>query len=177
MIIDAEGQNGILDPEHIAEVYWQIYLQKRDTWTQEIDLRSGRSPWHPWFWELETFLEIADSIILAPILFRDRFTITELQMSWQNEASNKILILDIILIQRPLVLSFKVGILRRSQILKSLTISFYIQCQKNSEELSSYLPKNNNVGQKRTGLLPWISFFLEDMNIKMRQCSSGFFWP
>jgi len=49
VIIDAEGQNGILDPEHIAEVYWQIYLQKRDTWTQEIDLRSGRSPWHPWF--------------------------------------------------------------------------------------------------------------------------------
>jgi len=42
-------QKGILDPEYIAEVYWQIYLQKRNTWTQEMDLRSGRSPWHPWF--------------------------------------------------------------------------------------------------------------------------------
>jgi hypothetical protein len=49
VIIDAEGKNGILDPEDIAEVYWQIYLQKRNTWTQEMDLRSGRSPWHPWF--------------------------------------------------------------------------------------------------------------------------------
>ena len=92
--------------------------------------------WHPYFSEI------------------DLPSHSELQMSWQNEASNKILILDIIIIQRPLVLSFKVGILRRSQILKSLAISFYIQCQKNSEELSSYLPKNNNVGQKRTGLLP-----------------------
>ena len=42
-------QKGILDPEYIAEVYWQIYLQKRNTWAQEMDLRSGSSPWHPWF--------------------------------------------------------------------------------------------------------------------------------
>ena len=69
-------------------------------------------------------------------------------MSWQNEASNKILILDIILIQRPLVLSFKVGILRRPQILKNLTISFYIKGQKNSEELSSFLPKGKRRKEK-----------------------------
>ena len=48
-IYSKKPQKGILDPEYVAEVYWQIYLQKRNTWTQEMDLRSGRSPWHPWF--------------------------------------------------------------------------------------------------------------------------------
>lgn len=38
-------QDGILDPEHIAEQYWQIHCQPRDCWTHELDLR-------PW---METF--------------------------------------------------------------------------------------------------------------------------
>ncbi|TVP57582.1 MAG: SDR family NAD(P)-dependent oxidoreductase [Halomonadaceae bacterium] len=38
-------QGGILNPEHIAEQYWQIHCQPRDTWTHELDLR-------PW---METF--------------------------------------------------------------------------------------------------------------------------
>ncbi|GIR32977.1 MAG: short-chain dehydrogenase [Deltaproteobacteria bacterium] len=37
--------DGILNPEEIAEVYWQLHLQKRSAWTQEMDLR-------PW---METF--------------------------------------------------------------------------------------------------------------------------
>ena len=37
--------DGILNPEDIAEVYWQLHLQKRSAWTQEMDLR-------PW---METF--------------------------------------------------------------------------------------------------------------------------
>ncbi len=32
---------GILDPDHIAETYWQLHQQPRSAWTQEMDLR----PW------------------------------------------------------------------------------------------------------------------------------------
>ncbi|MFL1455369.1 SDR family oxidoreductase [Marinobacter sp. GN3S48] len=38
-------QDGILNPEHIAEQYWQLHQQPRDCWTHELDLR-------PW---METF--------------------------------------------------------------------------------------------------------------------------
>lgn len=38
-------KDGILNPEHIAETYWQIHMQPRDAWTHEWDLR-------PW---METF--------------------------------------------------------------------------------------------------------------------------
>ncbi len=38
-------QDGILNPEPIAETYWQIHCQPRDCWVHEMDLR-------PW---LETF--------------------------------------------------------------------------------------------------------------------------
>lgn len=38
-------KDGILNPEHIAEQYWQIHCQPRDSWTHELDLR-------PW---METF--------------------------------------------------------------------------------------------------------------------------
>jgi NAD(P)-dependent dehydrogenase (short-subunit alcohol dehydrogenase family) len=34
-------QDGILQPDHIAEMYWQIHAQPRDAWTHELDLR----PW------------------------------------------------------------------------------------------------------------------------------------
>ena len=34
-------QDGILDPDHIAEQYWMLHSQPRDAWTHELDLR----PW------------------------------------------------------------------------------------------------------------------------------------
>ncbi len=34
-------KDGIVDPESIAEAYWQLHLQKRNAWTHELDLR----PW------------------------------------------------------------------------------------------------------------------------------------
>jgi short-subunit dehydrogenase len=34
-------QDGILNPEHIAEMYWMLHQQPRDAWTHELDLR----PW------------------------------------------------------------------------------------------------------------------------------------
>lgn len=40
-----KDQGGILNPEHIADQYWQIHCQPRDCWTHELDLR-------PW---METF--------------------------------------------------------------------------------------------------------------------------
>jgi NAD(P)-dependent dehydrogenase (short-subunit alcohol dehydrogenase family) len=34
-------QDGILNPDHIAENYWMLHTQPRDAWTHELDLR----PW------------------------------------------------------------------------------------------------------------------------------------
>ncbi len=34
-------QEGILNPEHIADTYWMLHQQPRDAWTHEMDLR----PW------------------------------------------------------------------------------------------------------------------------------------
>ena len=36
-----KGQDGILNPQHIAEMYWQLHCQRPSAWTQEADLR----PW------------------------------------------------------------------------------------------------------------------------------------
>lgn len=36
-----KSQDGILNPDHIAEAYWMLHSQKRDAWTHELDLR----PW------------------------------------------------------------------------------------------------------------------------------------
>ena len=36
-----KDRDGILDPEHIAEMYWMLHRQPRDAWTHELDLR----PW------------------------------------------------------------------------------------------------------------------------------------
>ena len=36
-----KAQQGILNPEHIADQYWMLHCQPRDAWTHELDLR----PW------------------------------------------------------------------------------------------------------------------------------------
>jgi NAD(P)-dependent dehydrogenase (short-subunit alcohol dehydrogenase family) len=40
-----KAQDGILDPEHIAENYWQLYCQPRSAWTHEMDLRPWMETW------------------------------------------------------------------------------------------------------------------------------------
>jgi NAD(P)-dependent dehydrogenase (short-subunit alcohol dehydrogenase family) len=40
-----KAQDGILNPDHIADAYWGLHAQPRDAWTHELDLR-------PW---METF--------------------------------------------------------------------------------------------------------------------------
>ena len=32
-------QGGIVSPDSIADIYWQIHRQPRDAWTHEMDLR------------------------------------------------------------------------------------------------------------------------------------------
>ena len=36
-----KDQDGILNPDHIADAYWSLHRQPRDAWTHELDLR----PW------------------------------------------------------------------------------------------------------------------------------------
>jgi NAD(P)-dependent dehydrogenase (short-subunit alcohol dehydrogenase family) len=36
-----KDQDGILNPDHIADAYWMLHEQPRDAWTHELDLR----PW------------------------------------------------------------------------------------------------------------------------------------
>ena len=38
-------EGGILNPDHIAEAYWQIHRQPRDAWTHETELRPWSEPW------------------------------------------------------------------------------------------------------------------------------------
>ncbi len=38
-------QDGVLDPEQIADNYWHIHKQQRSAWTQELDLRPWTEKW------------------------------------------------------------------------------------------------------------------------------------
>ena len=38
-------KDGILNPDSIAETYWQLHCQPRNAWTHEIDLRPWSEPW------------------------------------------------------------------------------------------------------------------------------------
>ena len=40
-----KDKDGILNPEHIAEAYWQLHSQPRSAWTHEMDLRPWMETW------------------------------------------------------------------------------------------------------------------------------------
>jgi len=40
-----KDRDGILDPEAIAQVYWQLHCQPRSAWTHEMDLRPWMETW------------------------------------------------------------------------------------------------------------------------------------
>ncbi len=40
-----KDQDGILDPEHIAEAYWNLHSQPRSAWTFEMDVRPWIEAW------------------------------------------------------------------------------------------------------------------------------------
>jgi len=39
------AQGGIVDPAHIAELYWQLHMQPRDAWTHETEVRPWMEAW------------------------------------------------------------------------------------------------------------------------------------
>ena len=41
----SKDQDGILNPEHIADNYWHLHQQPRDAWTFELDLRPWIERW------------------------------------------------------------------------------------------------------------------------------------
>jgi NAD(P)-dependent dehydrogenase (short-subunit alcohol dehydrogenase family) len=40
-----KGPDGLLNIDAIAEAYWQVHLQQRSAWTQELDLRPYNETW------------------------------------------------------------------------------------------------------------------------------------
>ena len=40
-----KSEDGVLDPEHIAQNYWYLHSQPRDAWTFELDLRPWNERW------------------------------------------------------------------------------------------------------------------------------------
>jgi NAD(P)-dependent dehydrogenase (short-subunit alcohol dehydrogenase family) len=42
---ELKAQDGILNPEHIADAYWSLHTQPRDAWTHELDLRPWMEAW------------------------------------------------------------------------------------------------------------------------------------
>lgn len=40
-----KAHDGILNPDHIADAYWALHVQKRDAWTHELDLRPWSETW------------------------------------------------------------------------------------------------------------------------------------
>lgn len=40
-----KDQDGILNPDHIADNYWYLHTQQRDAWTHELDLRPWIEKW------------------------------------------------------------------------------------------------------------------------------------
>lgn len=40
-----KAQDGIVNPDHIADTYWQLHMQPRDAWTHELELRPWMENW------------------------------------------------------------------------------------------------------------------------------------
>ena len=40
-----KAQDGIVNPEHIADIYWMLHRQPRDAWTHELELRPWLEDW------------------------------------------------------------------------------------------------------------------------------------
>ena len=44
-LYEKKAEDGILSPDHIAEMYWMLHRQPRDAWTHELDLRPWIEKW------------------------------------------------------------------------------------------------------------------------------------
>ena len=45
LIAERDWDDNLLQPDHIAEMYWQIHCQRRTAWTFEMDMRPWAEPW------------------------------------------------------------------------------------------------------------------------------------
>jgi hypothetical protein len=43
--LDALGEDGSMEPDAIAEAYWFMHTQPRNTWTFEVDVRPYKETW------------------------------------------------------------------------------------------------------------------------------------
>jgi len=41
----AKTQDGIVDPRHVADLYWNLHMQPRDAWTHETEIRPWMESW------------------------------------------------------------------------------------------------------------------------------------
>ncbi|MGI9484319.1 MAG: glucose 1-dehydrogenase, partial [Geminicoccaceae bacterium] len=41
-IVERLGEDGLLDPDAIADAYWHLHTQARTAWTFELDLRPAK---------------------------------------------------------------------------------------------------------------------------------------
>lgn len=44
-LVETRPPDGLLAPDHIADVYWNLHAQPRDTWTFELDVRPFDERW------------------------------------------------------------------------------------------------------------------------------------
>jgi hypothetical protein len=44
-VFAARPDDGVLKPDDLAELYWQLHRQPRSTWTFELDVRTYVEPW------------------------------------------------------------------------------------------------------------------------------------
>ncbi|MBW2451524.1 MAG: SDR family oxidoreductase [Deltaproteobacteria bacterium] len=44
-LVASKPKDGIIQPDHLGEIYWQLYQQPRSAWTFEIDARPYSEPW------------------------------------------------------------------------------------------------------------------------------------
>lgn len=42
---EMKGRGGVVEPEAIAEQYWQLSVQRREAWTHELDIRPWLEKW------------------------------------------------------------------------------------------------------------------------------------
>ncbi len=44
-VFEERPSDGVLNPDDIAEAYWDLHRQRRSAWTQETELRPWKEPW------------------------------------------------------------------------------------------------------------------------------------
>ena len=44
-LVASKPEDGIIQPDHLAEIYWQLHKQPRTAWTFELDARPYSEPW------------------------------------------------------------------------------------------------------------------------------------